>query len=69
MKKSDRDCLEILGTRLSKKKKIITNQKKQVIFGATIILNMKLIVIEMRHYYLKSILIKFDHRDIKSEKT
>ena len=48
----------ISGTFLSKKKKLIINQKGVVIFGATIILN---IVIEITQYQLKKTLIKLDH--------
>ena len=40
------------------KKKIITSKKEKVIFGVTTILNMKVTVIETKHYQLKNILIK-----------
>ena len=41
-----------------KKKKMIINQSEEVNFGVTIILNMKAIVTEKRHYQLKNISIK-----------
>ena len=52
----------ILETFLSmKNKKIAINQYKKVIFGVIIITNLKVTVIEIKHYQLKSILIKLDH--------
>ena len=42
-----------------REKKIITNQWK--ILGAKIILNMKAIEIEIKHYQLKNVLIKLGH--------
>ena len=39
----------------------MTNQKEQLIFGAEIILNIKVIKIEIRDYQLKNIFIKLDH--------
>ena len=43
------------------KKKIIVNQEEQIIFGVAIfILNMKVMVTEIKHYQLKNILIKLD---------
>ena len=56
MKKLKTEYLEILEMFLDWKKKI-----EQVIFGVTIILNMKVMVIEMKPYQLKNILIKLDH--------
>ena len=55
--------LEILKIFLSmkKKKKIIINQQELVIFAVTIILNMKVMVMEIKHYQLKNILIKLDY--------
>ena len=55
--------LEILKIFLSmkKKKKIIINQQELVIFGVTIILNMKVMVMEIKHYHLKNILTKLDY--------
>ena len=41
--------------------KIITNQYKSVIFIETITLNMKVVVIEIKTYQLKNILIKLNH--------
>ena len=49
--------LDILGTFLSIKKKIIINQYQQVMFGVTIILNMKVTMIEIKLYQLKNTLI------------
>ena len=43
------------------KKIIIKRQQEQVIFGATIMLNTKLMVIEIKSYQLKNTLIKLDH--------
>ena len=43
------------------KKKIIINQYEQVIFGVIIILNMDVMMIEIKHCQLKNILIKLDH--------
>ena len=43
------------------KKKIITNQQEWVIFGAIILLNMKVMVIAIKHYQLKNNLIKLDY--------
>ena len=51
----------MLGTFLSMEKKINTNQEKYVIFGVTIILNMKVTVTEIKHCQLKNILIKLYH--------
>ena len=42
----------MLGIFLSMEKKIITNQQEKVIFGVTIILNMKVTVIEIKRYWL-----------------
>ena len=61
IKQSKIQSLEMLGTFLSMKKKIIINQEEQVIFGATIILNMKVTVIEIKHCQLRNILIKLHH--------
>ena len=44
-----------------KKKKIVINQLEYVMFGETIIFNMKVVVTEIKGYQLKSILIKLDH--------
>ena len=44
-----------------KKNKIHLNQLKLVIFTVIIILNMKVTVIEIKHYQLKNVLIKLDH--------
>ena len=44
-----------------KKKKIVINQLEYVMFGETIIFNMKVAVTEIKGYQLKSILIKLDH--------
>ena len=41
--------------------KIIINQYEQENFRVTIILNMKVIMIKIKHYQLKNILIKLDH--------
>ena len=41
-------------------KKIIKNQLEQVIFGLAIILNMKVMVVEITLYQLENILIKLD---------
>ena len=46
---------------MKKKKKIIINQQELVIFGVTIILNMKVMVMEIKHYQLKNILTKLDY--------
>ena len=43
------------------KKIIIKRQQEQVIFGATIMLNTKVMVIEIKPYQLKNTLIKLDH--------
>ena len=43
------------------KKIIIKRQQEQVIFGATITLNTKVMVIEMKPYQLKNTLMKLDH--------
>ena len=40
---------------------VISSQQKLVSFGVTIILNIKIMVIEIKHYQLKNILIKLDH--------
>ena len=42
-----------------RKKKIIINQLELVIFGVIIILNIKVMVIEIKFYQLKNTLIKF----------
>ena len=39
-------------------KKIIINQEERIIFEVTIVLNTKVTVIEIKHYYLKTILVK-----------
>ena len=44
-----------------KKKKVIINQQELVIFGVIIILNTKVMVIKIKHYQLKNILINLDH--------
>ena len=44
-----------------KKKNTIISQKQQVIFGVTIMLNMKVTMIEIEHYQLKNFLIKLHH--------
>ena len=46
---------------MKKKKKIIINQQELVIFGVTIILNMKVMVMEIKHYQLKNILTKLHY--------
>ena len=43
------------------KKIIIKRQQEQVIFGATIMSNTKVMVIEIKPYQLKNTLIKLDH--------
>ena len=43
------------------KSKIIINKYWKIIFRLTIILNMKVMEIEIKHYQLKDILIKLDH--------
>ena len=43
-----------------KKSKIITNQQEQKIFEVTIILNVKVTAIEIKHYQLKNILTKLN---------
>ena len=50
--------LETLETFMSKKRNVITNQQKQSVFGATIILNVKAMMIEIKYYQLKKILNK-----------
>ena len=47
------EYLKLLGTYLGRRKVIITNQYKQVLFRAEIILNVK-------HYQLQNSLIKLD---------
>ena len=42
-------------------KKIITNQQEQVIFESIITLDMKVMVIELKHYQLRNILINLNH--------
>ena len=44
-----------------KKKKIIINQQKLIIVGTIIILNIKVMVIKIKYYRLKNILINLDH--------
>ena len=46
---------------MKNKKKIIINQLGEVLFGVTIILNMKVEVREIKHYELKNILIEIEH--------
>ena len=50
--------LETLETFMSKKRNIITNQQKQSVFGATVILNVKAMMIEIKYYQLKNTLNK-----------
>ena len=47
---------------MKNKKKIIVNQQEYVIFGVTIILNAKVMTIEIKHFQFKNILIKLDHK-------
>ena len=61
MKQSRAEELQILGTFLSEKKKIITNQWEQVIFGTTIIVNMKAMVTEIKPYQSKNMSMKLNH--------
>ena len=44
-----------------KKKKVMFNQKEQIIFGVIIISNAKLKVARIEYYQLNNILIKLDH--------
>ena len=44
-----------------KKAKIVTNQEEQLFFGVTIILNMKVTMIEIKHHQSKNILVKLYH--------
>ena len=46
---------------MKNKKKITINQLGEVLFGVTIILNMKVEVTEIKHYELKNILIEIEH--------
>ena len=50
--------LETLETFMNKKRNVITNQQKQSVFGATIILNVKAMMIEIKYYQLKKTLNK-----------
>ena len=43
------------------RKKIMKNQNEQVVFGMTIILNMKVAMMAIKHYQLKNTLIKLDY--------
>ena len=43
------------------RKKIMKNQNEQVVFGMTIILNMKVAMMAIKHYQLNNILIKLDY--------
>ena len=61
MNQSKTEQLEILGTFLSWKKKILINQKQQVTLRGKITLNVKTIKIETKNYQLKNILIKLEH--------
>ena len=47
--------------RLDKKLRQLKIQYLEINIGVTIILNMKLMVTEIKHYHLKNILIKLDH--------
>ena len=63
MKQSKAEQLEILEIVLNQKmkKKITKILEELVIFIAAIILNKKVLVIEITHYQLKHTLIKLDH--------
>ena len=43
------------------RKTIMKNQNEQVVFGMTIILNVKEAMMAIKHYQLKNILIKLDY--------
>ena len=47
--------------RLDKKLRQLKIQYLEINIGVTIILNMKLMVTEIKHYHLKNIIIKLDH--------
>ena len=51
---------DILRIFFSMKNKIILNQSRQLMFGVTTILIVKVMVIEIKHYQLKNILTKLD---------
>ena len=61
MKQSKKEIIRDMRNILVHKKKIITNQQEWVIFGAIILLNMKVMVIAIKHYQLKNNLIKLDY--------
>ena len=44
-----------------KKKNVIINKSELLVFGLTVILNMKVTAIEIKYYQFKNILIKLDH--------
>ena len=57
----DRTLTDIKNLFEHEEEKIIINQWEYVIFRETILLNMKVTMIEIKHYQLKNILIKLDH--------